>query len=173
MFRERVSFKRENLRVSSQGLLKRGQADLAVSVDSADLLDEAEAFLRYVVAYLDQAQTKITAGQTLNYGYLLVEFPPVSDRMLKVWELDAEGTQFVKGGSLTLRYWRDQHAICDKYKAAFSPPNPEELTVVSASALEIGRPVQAVRYRWSEPMSGWMIDPPSHVSRHSFSAGSG
>ena len=41
--------------------------------------------------------------------------------------------------------------------ASFDPPDPERLTVVSAGVMEPGHPVQAVRYPWAEPMSGWMI----------------
>ena len=154
-FWERVRYSAEGLRVSTRGLSKRGQEELSVSFDSAELLQEGEAFLRYVVDYLDRTGAKITAGQTLNYGYWLVKFEPV-EGALDVWEQEAGFMHFQHGVSLALRYWRDQHEICSLFEAAFDPPNPGDLTAISSGVLE-GRPVQAVRYQFGEPMSGWLI----------------
>ena len=156
-FWNNVTLEREGLQVRSRGLSKRGQSELVVRVDSAELITHAEQFLRHVIKYLDQVKTRITDGQTMNYGYWLVKFLSASNDLLEVWEYDPSGTDFIRGGSLTFTYWRDQHAICDKYGAAFSPPNPEQLTVVSAGVLEGELPIQAVRYPWAEHMSGWII----------------
>jgi|RhiMetdeSRZDD1v2_1073273.scaffolds.fasta_scaffold171932_2 hypothetical protein len=155
-FWERVGYKTDGLRVSTTGLSKKGQAELTVAVDSADLLEEAENFLRFVVRYLDRTGARITAGQTLNYGYWMVKFEPIEGGALDVWEYDPEFRELQRGGSLTLRYWRDQNEICELFHASFEPPNAGKLTAVSIGVLE-GRPVQAVRYRFGDPMSGWLI----------------
>jgi hypothetical protein len=151
-----VQYRIEDLSVATVGLTKRGQSELVITVDSTALVREAQSFLQFVVAYLDRTGVRITPHQTMNYGYWLVKFEPIKGDRLDVWEYNPELTQFLHGGSLALRYWRQQHQLCDKCGADFDPPNPGKLTSVSAGVME-GRPVQAVRYRFGEPMSGWLM----------------
>lgn len=155
-FWERVRYKSDGLRAFTEGLAKRGQSEIVISVESRDMMPEAERFLKFVVRYLETQNQAITAHQTLNYGYWLVKFEPGTDGRLDVWEYDPELKEFLHGGSLALRYWRDQQSTCEKFKAVFDPPNPGKLTAVSTGVLE-GRPVQAVRYNLGDPMSGWLI----------------
>jgi hypothetical protein len=110
----------------------------------------------FVVEYLESSRARITAHQTLNYGYWLVKFEPIVGGLLDVWEYDPEMKEFGHGGSLALRYWREQHEICEKAQASFAPPYPEKLTSVSAGVME-GQPAEGVRYHIGEPMSGWII----------------
>jgi hypothetical protein len=119
-------------------------------------LPECESFLRFVARYVSESGRKIKADETLNYGYWLVKFRALNPNLLEVWEYNSEGTEFVRGGSLALRYWRDQHHICATYGAEFKPPRPDKLTAVSAGVME-GLPVQGVRYPWQEHMSGWLM----------------
>ena len=156
-FWEKVHFVRKGLCVTTQGLKAKGRRELSVSVDSPVLLDEAESFLKFVVDYQDHDKVEIRPGETMNYGYWLVKFEASADESLDVWEFNANATEFVQGASLTLRYWLDQHRVCREADADFEPPNPERLTAVSAGVLEGDRAVQAVRYPWAEPMSGWLI----------------
>jgi len=160
-FWERVRYRKNGLRVSTDGLLRKGQAELAITVPSADLLREAESFLRFVAKYLNETHAKITSGQTLNYGYWLVKFQPSGENGLEVWEYNSDGTEFVHGGALALRYWRDQHAICETYGANFDPPNPERLTVVSEGVTE-GDVLEGIRYPSPEHMSGWWLLGPEY-----------
>lgn len=155
-FWRRVKYKTDGLAVSTVGLRKKGQAEISISVDSQGFLEEAEGFLRFVVDYLDHANVRILPNQTMNYGYWLVKFERIGDGGLDVWEYDPQLVHFVHGGSLSLRYWRDQHDVCKTFGAPFDPPNPGKLTSVSAGVME-GRPVQAVRYNFGDPMSGWLI----------------
>jgi hypothetical protein len=92
----------------------------------------------------------------MPYGYWLVKFQAVGSKTLETWEYNAEATDFVKGANLTLRYWREQQAICQQHGAEFKPPRPDKLTVISKGVLE-GLPVQGVRYPSPDPMSGWWI----------------
>jgi len=155
-FWSRVQYETEGYRVYTSGLARRGQAEITISVNSADLLKDAKDFLRFVVKYLEVENQRIMAHQTMNYGYWLVKFEPTSGGMLDVWEYDSELREFLLGGSLALQYRRDQQAVCDRFHATFDPPNPGMLTSVSVGVLE-GRQVQAVRYNLGEPMSGWLI----------------
>lgn len=155
-FWDRVRYKTDGLGVSTSGLSRRGQAEIKISVNSPDLLKDAEEFLRFIVKYLEVEGQRITPNQTLNYGYWLVKFEPTREETLDVWEYDPELRGFLHGGSLAIQYWRDQQATCERFRAAFDPPNPGKLTSVSVGVLE-GHPVQAVRYNFGDPMSGWLI----------------
>ncbi|GBR19135.1 hypothetical protein LV564_07115 [Komagataeibacter nataicola] len=50
-------------------------------------------------------------------------------------------------------YWEEQHITCRKAQAAFSPPEPEQLIVVSDGVYERDM-VQGVRYASPPHMSG-------------------
>lgn len=142
--------------VRTEGLSASGQREISVDVD-AGLLEESEQYLKYISDYLSDSGKHINPGETMAYGYWLVKFQEseCKDR-LESWEYSADASTFVKGGDLTLGYWRDQHIVCDRHKALFSPPRPDKLTVVSAGVLG-GFPVQGIRYPSPAHMSGWWI----------------
>jgi len=154
----RVRFVTQGSRTCTDGLALRGQRELCVE-SAPDLAGETKDFLRFVVAYLDESDRRIVAGETLRYGYWLVKFVPVSAdeaSPLEVWEYNADATDFIRGGALSIRYWTEQHKVCRRYNAIFAPPNPETLTAVSTGVLE-GRPAQGMRYPWPDTRSGWLI----------------
>lgn len=151
-----IAFVTEGLSITTQGMLSRGWSELRVQVDDSSLLSECKRFLEFVADYLVHTKAVIKSGETMNYGYWLVKFQALGPDLLDVWEYNAEGTEFVIGGSLALRYWRDQRQICLAQGAEFSPPRPNKLTAVSVGVLE-GLPIQGVRYPWREHMSGWLL----------------
>jgi hypothetical protein len=113
--------------------------------------------LRFVANYLDQSGAHILDGQTLAYGYWLVKFQAVAaGHVLDAFEYQPDATGFVEGVSLTLRYWREQHAVCDSAGAIFTPPRPDQMVALSDGVYE-GDPVQGVRYPSPAHMSGWWI----------------
>lgn len=151
-----ITFEKKGLTVATQRLVEIGHPELRVEVGTPSLLNEGESFLRFVTDYLLRGEKTLRPGETLTYGYWLTKFESLSPDVLEVWEYNAEATEFVKGASLALTYWRDQHSVCRKYGAEFQPPRPDLLTVVSEGVLE-GRTVQGVRYSSPEGMSGWWI----------------
>jgi len=151
-----LEFETEGTIICTRGLIARGLSEMRVRVGTAALLPEAKSFLKFVAEYMDSSGQRIKPGQTLNYGYWLVKFQAAADAVLEVWEYNPEATEFIIGASLTLSYWRDQHETCARFRGDFSPPRPDRLTAVSLGVME-GLPVQAVRYRWREHMSGWLL----------------
>ncbi|MEO6394167.1 MAG: hypothetical protein ABIP75_20100 [Pyrinomonadaceae bacterium] len=142
--------------LSTLGLEVNGHKEILVDLDDVALASEAEKFLKHITDYFETTGNQIQSGETMAYGYWLVKFEAVESGALEVWEYDAQAIDFVKGASLTLRYWKDQHDICEKYGAAFEPPRPDVLTVISPGVLE-GLPVYGVRYPSPGHMSGWWI----------------
>jgi hypothetical protein len=140
----------------TEGLNTIGHPEITVEFNDSELTREAEAFLNYVSDYLTKSGRKLGTGETMAYGYWITKFQDAGPNVLETWEYDAPATEFVKGASLTLRYWKDQHAICKEYGADFQPPRPDKLTVISKGVLE-GLPVQGVRYPSPDHMSGWWI----------------
>jgi hypothetical protein len=142
--------------VRTEGLKALEKPELSVDV-ATELLVESERFLHYVSNYLSSSGTHLKSGETLAYGYWLVKFQKARQRdLLETWEYTADASGFRKGGDLTLKYWRDQHLICDQHRTVFSPPRPDRMTVVSQGVLE-GLPVQGIRYPSPDHMSGWWI----------------
>jgi hypothetical protein len=151
----KIYLDKDNDRVITRGLAQSGMDEICLEIDDSIKMSDAENFLRYVAAYVEQSGHRILPGETFPYGYWLVKFR-TGRRSLDVWEYDSNATDFVRGASLTLRYWREQHEVCDRYQASFLPPRPDRLTVVDEGVLQ-GLPVQAVRYPSPEHMSGWWI----------------
>jgi hypothetical protein len=145
-----------NLTIRTVGLSTAGHPEILVEFDDLDLREEAETFLNHVADYLTNSGRKLRPGETMAYGYWITRFQDAGPNLLEVWEYCETAKEFVKGGSLTLRFWKDQHALCKKYGGDFQPPTPDKLTVISKGVLE-GLPVQGVRYPSPEHMSGWWI----------------
>ncbi len=142
--------------VCTEGLKASGHSEISIDFE-ARLIEEAERFLEFASNYLLSSGKQIKPGETMAYGYWLVKFQEAEQGdCLETWEYSADASTFVKGGDLTLGYWRDQHFVCHQHKAAFSPPRPDELTVVSAGVLK-GLPAQGIRYPSPDHMSGWWI----------------
>lgn len=137
------------------GLSALGMPDIRLSLADAALADEATRFLEFVIEYLRQSPRRLHPGDTLAYGYWVLKFVPAG-AYVEVWESDSTGSEFVPGADRTLRYWSDQHQVCERYHAPFAPPRPDQLTVVDEGTLR-GLPVQGVRYVSPDHMSGWWI----------------
>ncbi|MBV8206703.1 MAG: hypothetical protein JO041_07915 [Acidobacteria bacterium] len=143
------------LTLRTEGLDALGHPEIAASVKDEGLKGDLEDFLFFICRYVEGAN-RLGPGETLAYGYWLTRFEERDGKTLEVWEYNSNATQFVKGASLTLDYWHQQHATCLRYGTRFEPPRPDKLTVLSKGVLE-GLPVQGVRYLSPEPMSGWWI----------------
>jgi len=153
--RMRVGFQTKHLETRTEGLASGGQPELAVTVKQAALIPESEAFLRYVVDYVERTKAVLRSGETLLYGYWVVRFMQQGDA-LEVWEYDKECKELVPGANLALTYWRDQRDTCLKLGAPFVPPRADRLAAISAGVFE-GDEVEGVRYPSPEHMSGWWI----------------
>lgn len=147
---------RNGLVLQTWGLGRYSHPELRLSIKDSALLEEGEAFLRFVVDYLVQGDTKIKPDETLTYGYWLTKFVLSSEGVLEVFEYNAEATEFIEGAELALTYWRDQHAVCNQVRATFDPPRPDKKVAISAGVYE-GDPVEGVRYPSPEHMSGWWL----------------
>lgn len=137
----------------TNGFVRLGQKELLVTVATPDLVPEAEAFLCHVIRHLVSGAV-LRHGETVAYGYWLTKFVE-SDEFLEAWEYKADATDFVRGATLAVTYWRDQHRTCERLRASFDPPRPDRLVVVSPGVLEGDKDVQGVRYPSPEHMAGW------------------
>lgn len=140
----------------TKGLDEYGCPDIKISVDDETLREEIRPFLLYLVRYVIEGGIKINSNETMPYGYWLVRFRALTESLLEVWEYNKSATEFVRGGNLTLRYFKEQFAMCRKYKSEFMPPRPDKKVAVSEGVLE-GDLVEGVRYVAPEHMSGWYI----------------
>jgi len=128
---EAVEIKREGLRTWTQGLTERGAHDLVAEVADASLLPQAEALLRNLAHYMTSDGVQVEAEETRAYGYWAVKVRDEQLGRFELWEYNSEATEFVAGVELTLEYWRDQHEVCQRYGGEFSPPQPNQLVVLS------------------------------------------
>lgn len=152
----RVDIRRQGMTFFTEGLERSRLSEIQCEIEDTKLAYEARHFLAYLVEYMRQSGKTICAGETLNYGYWLVKFLRVNDNRIEVWEYDAQGTEFVRGASLALRYWMDQHAVCKRYHVLFQPPNAGSMTYISPGVLE-GEPVWGMRPPLPDGYSGWKI----------------
>lgn len=142
--------------MSTEGLVAVGHPEILIEFHDWGLIEEGKGFLSCVADYVTRNGARLRAGETMGYGYWATKFEAAGKDRLETWEYNAPATDLVRGVSLTLRYWKDQHSICNQYGADFDPPRADKLSVVSKGVLE-GLPVQGVRYPSPDHMSGWWI----------------
>jgi len=139
----------------TEGLSALGHSEIRIEFHDSELIEEGKSFLSFISDYVTNG-AKLRAGETMGYGYWATKFEDAGEQTLETWEYNAEATEFIRGASLTLQYWKDQNATCKKYSAEFEPPRADRLSVISKGVFE-GLPVQGVRYISPDQMSGWWI----------------
>jgi hypothetical protein len=154
--RMNIQISQDDLTAVTQGAQTRFGYEFRVKVNSPLLLQEADGFLKFVLSYLSKEDKRIKPGETLAYGYWLTKFEQASRDVLEVLEYNDDATEFVPGVTRALTYWRDQNAICQKYRAMFLPPRADRNVAISDGVYE-GDVVEGVRYPSPEHMSGWWI----------------
>jgi hypothetical protein len=148
-----VRYSQDRRALTTIGLTALGHHELRVEVSDEHLLDESRAFLETMVKYVIDHR-RIASNETVEYGYWLIKFVEIDPTTLEAWERDAGGTGFVRGGTLALTYWKQQHEVCQAVGSPFSPPRPDKLAAVAAGVFE-GDPVDAARFVPDGKMSGW------------------
>src|SRR5258708_37322792 len=129
----------------TEGLRTTGHSEVLVEFNDKGLVGEAEQFLLFVSDCVMKSPTRLRSGETMRYGYWITKFEETAENTLETWEYNSSATEFIRGAALTLRFWKDQHALCDRFGAGFEPPKSDQLSVVSKGGFE-GLPVQGVRY---------------------------
>ena len=149
--------------IESQGTLLftvglRG-SDLELRVPDVCWVADGEALLRTIVEYVEGTGRRLRRGETFGYGFWLVRFEKGSGGRLVLSETTADASGFEGGADLALRYWREQHEVCARVGAPFTPPRADQQVAVSEGVYE-GDAVQAVRYRAPDHMTGWYVTTP-------------
>jgi hypothetical protein len=145
----------DGLTMTTLGLRSSGGLEICATADDIDLMEECRRFLLFAAAYIEDGN-QIMAGETLGYGYWITKAMADDKCGLCFWEYTSDAKEYVPGISNTLRYWRDQHQICEAASSLFSPPNAQQLVTISDGVFE-GDDVQGVRYPSPTHMSGWWI----------------
>lgn len=127
---------------------------LRTSVEMADLIPGARAFLEYVVRYLETTGARIRHHETRAYGYWLTRFAEL-DECWEIAEYSIDGASVVPGVTRAVTYRGMQNQLCTKYAASFVPPVGSSLVVVSKGIMTSTSAVQGVRYPSPSHMSGW------------------
>ncbi len=133
-----------------------GESEVELRVPDRSWVEDGKALVRAIVGYVDGGGRPLRVGETFGYGYWLVRFDAGGPGCLSISEYAPDASWFVPGAELALRYWRDQHEVCGRVGAPFTPPRADQMVTVSAGVYE-GDPVQGVRYRAPEHMTGWHL----------------
>lgn len=144
--------------LETRGLSRIGLRDLAVSLKDEDSRGAAREMLEIFGAHELSLGKPFRPGETVRHGYWITRLDGGDLGPLEVWEMDPGCTAYVKGATLALRYWLQQHETCERAGAAFDPPRGDQLCAVSDSVLKDRRPVEGVRYQDPSNMSGWYIN---------------
>jgi hypothetical protein len=146
----------DGLTISTEGLrFGAGGQEICASVDDVDLGDECRKFVAFILSYMSEGR-EINLGETIGYGYWIAKAVADKNGRTCFWERSPDGNEYIPGVSNTLRYWRDQHRVCEAASSLFVPPNAAQMVAISDGVLE-GDVVQGVRYPSPSHMSGWWI----------------
>lgn len=131
-------------------------SDVELRVPELSWIDDGRTLLGTLVDYVESTGRTLLAGETFGYGYWLIRFDSAASGRLSISEYAADASRFISGADLTLRYWREQHQVCERLGAPFSTPRADQLIAISAGVYE-GDSVQGVRYHAPDHMSGWYV----------------
>lgn len=137
------------------GMIGRFGYELSATVEDLSLSEECRDFVNFVAEYVSNGNI-LRSGETLKYGYWLTKVILDDQRRMIFWEHAPDTTEFIHGVKNTLFYWQGQHQICQKVGAAFCPPSPDQMIVISDGVYE-GDEVEGVRYPSPSHMSGWWL----------------
>lgn len=145
----------DGLTVGTSGLRGPAGEEISATVHDASLTEACREFILYVADYIRSGHP-IAAGETLSYGYWITKAVETEHGVMSFWEYAAGASDFVPGVSQTVRFWSDQHSVCELAKSVFLPPQGNQLVVISDGVMQ-GKAVQGVRYPSPTHMSGWWI----------------
>src|SRR5205814_747743 len=123
-----------------------GAAEIHLRRPAAQFNEAAEALMQTLAEYAVSHQKPLKAGDKVSHGYWVLLLRERPDGDLDVCESTDDGSQYVPGANLALRYWVEQSDFCRRMDAEFQPPRPDQKASVSASVLEGDLPVWGVRY---------------------------
>ena len=109
------------LTAATVGLAALGRPELAATVTDTALLPGAEAFLRYVAAYLLQWGMKLTPGQSMQYGSWNVQFREAGDGRLAAHAIDLQTGDFRPGVDAAVACMAAQQQVCAELAVPFDP----------------------------------------------------
>ncbi|MFZ3286876.1 MAG: hypothetical protein WA191_08510 [Telluria sp.] len=143
------------LSFESDGLRATLGYEIFAAVNEPELSNECRTFVRFVCDCV-LAGNSIRPDETLGYGYWITKAVANDRGYLEFWEYTPEASHYVPGVSNTLRYWHDQHQVCERASSVFAPPKADQMIVISDGVYE-GDHVQGVRYPSPPHMSGWWL----------------
>jgi hypothetical protein len=121
-----------------------------------DELAGANELLAFVAEYVTHHRARLMPEETMEYGLWIVKFRESEGGVLDVWERTTDGSRFQPGASTAIRFWSEQHEVCEHHGAPFAPPHTTQLAVLSAGVRD-GEAVEGARYPSPEHMSGWWL----------------
>ena len=146
----------ENALVTT-GLRTKGFSDLRATVPGADDVDAVRHLLETFAAYQIDQCVQLRPGEKVGHGYWMTRLEAAADGVLDIWEIAADGEDFVPGVAATIRCWVDQVATCERAGAGFQPPSAMQMAAMSIGVMERNVAVSGVRYRPERHMSGWFL----------------
>lgn len=160
--RHHITFAQDRgaLTATTVGLAALGQPELAATVADAALLPGAEAFLRYVAAYLLQWGMKLAPGQSMQYGSWNVQFQPAADGTLAAHAIDLQSGAFRPGVDAAVACMAAQQQVCADLAVPFDPAGLGQTCRISLDLY--GAPAfEAHRELPDDPRSsGWELATP-------------
>jgi hypothetical protein len=93
----------DGLRTS--GLRSVGSRDLHLRQPPPGFEEPARALLRTLADYASSSEKRLEVGHKISYGYWTLVLEARSDGNLEVLESTEDGSAFVRGADITLRYW--------------------------------------------------------------------
>ena len=96
------------------------------------------------------------SGQEFSYGYWPVRIVGEDRDHDRLQERTTDGSDFVSWIRNAPDYWHSQHQVCERAGSAYCPPRVDQLVALSDGVMS-GDPIEAVRYRAPDHMTGWYL----------------
>lgn len=112
--------------------------------------------MKYIIDYIIDSKPVISENQNIGYYSWLLQIRHGDIGYFDLYEINFDGSDFIKGCDTAISIIRSQSAICSHYRLNTQFPNFNQMIVISKGVYE-GKEIEGIRYDSPEQMSGWWL----------------
>jgi len=145
----------DNIYVETKGLNSHLGKEIRIIIGSQHREDYID-IIKYIVDYIVTNRPTISESQSICYYSWLLQFRLMDKNYYDLYEINSDGSDFIRGCDTAISIIRNQSEICSHYKLPAQFPNFSQMIVISKGVYE-GKDIEGIRYESPEHMSGWWL----------------
>lgn len=145
----------DNLYVETKELNSYITKEIRVSIGDNQPENYIEV-IKYIIDYIVDSKPVISENQTIGYYSWLLQFRVEEGGCYDLYEVNFDGSGFIKGCDTAISVVRTQSEICWQQGLIPLFPNFNQSVVISDGVYE-GKDIEGIRYDAPQDESGWYL----------------